>query len=142
VGSSSYRACAVARARGERQEDASLCRSPTENDKEDRLSRAIGTGGDCGRSETAGHGDVGIRRQADAWAPTDQRGGKSLAIGSTESLGWTYVFMALAALAVISIDQTLVRTLTSMARIALDGALGAGVGLALLELLGFPRRWQ
>jgi hypothetical protein len=65
-----------------------------------------------------------------------------LAIGSTESLGWTYVFMALAALAVISIDQTLVRTLTSMARIALDGALGAGVGLALLELLGFPRRWQ
>jgi hypothetical protein len=69
-------------------------------------------------------------------------GGKSLAIGSTESLGWTYVFMALAALAVISIDQTLVRTLTSMTRIALDGALGAGVGLALLELLAFTRRWQ
>jgi hypothetical protein len=65
-----------------------------------------------------------------------------LAIGSTESLGWTYVFMALAALAVISIDQMLVRTLTSMARIALDGALGAAVGLALLELLGFTRRWQ
>jgi hypothetical protein len=65
-----------------------------------------------------------------------------LAIGSTESLGWTYVFMALAALAVISIDQVLVRTLTSMARIALDGALGAAVGLALLELLGFTRRWQ
>jgi hypothetical protein len=69
-------------------------------------------------------------------------GGKGLAIGSTESLGWTYVFMVLAALAVIGIDQTLVRTLTSTARIALDGTIGAAAGLAVLKLLDFARRWQ
>jgi hypothetical protein len=65
-----------------------------------------------------------------------------LAIGSTEGLGRTYVFMVLGALAVISIDQSVVRTLTSTARIALDGAIGAAVGLAVLKVLGFTRRWQ
>jgi hypothetical protein len=69
-------------------------------------------------------------------------GGKGLAVGSTESLGWAYVVMVLAALAVISIDQTVVRTLTSTARIALDGTIGAAVGLAVLKLLDFARRWQ
>ena len=62
--------------------------------------------------------------------------------GSTESLGRTYVFMVLAALVVISVDQTVMRTLTSTARIALDGTIGAALGLAVLKLVGFARRSQ
>jgi hypothetical protein len=81
-------------------------------------------------------------RQGDAWAPINQSGGKGLTIGPTEGLGRTYVLMVLAALAVISIDQTVVRTLTSTARIVLDAAIGAAVGLAVLKLLDFTRRWQ
>jgi len=61
---------------------------------------------------------------------------------STESLGRTYVFMALAALAVISIDQTAMRTLTSTARIALDGTIGAALALAVFKFMGFARRSQ
>lgn len=79
-------------------------------------------------------------RQGDAWAP--QSGEKGLAIGPTEGLGRTYVLMVLAALAVISIDQTVVRTLTSTAGIVLDGVIGAAVGLAVLKVLDFTRRWQ
>jgi hypothetical protein len=66
--------------------------------------------------------------------------GSGVAVGSTESLGRSYVFMVLAALVVIGIDQTVMRTLTSTARIALDGALGAAGGLAVLKLMGFARR--
>jgi hypothetical protein len=62
--------------------------------------------------------------------------------GSTESLGRTYVFMVLAALAVISIDQTVTRTLISTARIALDGTIGAALGLVVLKLAAFARRPQ
>jgi hypothetical protein len=65
-----------------------------------------------------------------------------VAIGSTESLGWSYVFMVLAALAVISIDQTVTRTLASTPRIVLDGAIGAALGVAVLKAAGFARRWQ
>jgi hypothetical protein len=65
-----------------------------------------------------------------------------VAVGSTENLGRTYVFMALAALAVISIDQTAMRTLTSTARIALDGAIGAALALAVFKGGGFARRSQ
>lgn len=50
--------------------------------------------------------------------------------------------MVLAALVVISVDQTLMRTLTSTARIALDGTIGAALGLAALKLAGFARRSQ
>jgi len=66
--------------------------------------------------------------------------GHGVAVESTESLGRTYVFMVLAALVVISIDQTVTRTLISTARIALDGTLGAAGGLAVLKLMGFARR--
>ena len=48
--------------------------------------------------------------------------------------------MVLAALVVISIDQTVTRTLISTARIGLDGTLGAAAGLAVLKLMGFARR--
>jgi hypothetical protein len=63
-----------------------------------------------------------------------------VAVKSIESLGRTYVFMALAAWVVISIDQTVMRTLISTTRIALDGTLGAAGGLAVLKLMGFARR--
>jgi len=66
--------------------------------------------------------------------------GRGVAVESTESLGRTYVFMVLAALVVISIDQTVTRTLISTARIGLDGTLGAAGGLAVLKLMGFARR--
>jgi hypothetical protein len=65
-----------------------------------------------------------------------------VAIGSTDSLGRTYVFMVVAALAVISIDQTVTRTLASTSRIVLDGTIGAAIGVAVLKLVGFARRWQ
>jgi hypothetical protein len=70
----------------------------------------------------------------------DQGGGRGVAVESTESLGRTYVFMVLAALVVVSIDQTVTRTLISTGRIALDGTLGAAGGLAALKLMGFARR--
>ena len=63
-----------------------------------------------------------------------------MAVGSTESLGRTYVVMAVAALVVIGIDQTMMRTLTVTARIALDGAIGAALALAVLKLRDFARR--
>jgi hypothetical protein len=72
----------------------------------------------------------------------DQGGDKGVGIGTRESLGRTYVFMVLAALAAISIDQTAMPTPTSTARIALDGIIGAAVGVAVLKLAGFARRWQ
>jgi hypothetical protein len=50
--------------------------------------------------------------------------------------------MVLAALAVISIDQTVTRTLASTPRIVLDGAIGAALGVAVLKAAGFARRWQ
>jgi hypothetical protein len=50
--------------------------------------------------------------------------------------------MVVAALAVISIDQTVTRTLASTSRIVLDGTIGAAIGVAVLKLVGFARRWQ
>ena len=61
--------------------------------------------------------------------------------GSTENLGRTYVFMVLAALVAISIDQALMGTPTLGARIAVAGTVGAVVGLAVLNFMGFARRW-
>jgi hypothetical protein len=52
------------------------------------------------------------------------------------------VFMILAALAVISVDNPVRPTLTSTARTALDGTIGAALGFAVLERGGFARRWQ
>jgi phosphate/sulfate permease len=65
-----------------------------------------------------------------------------VAIGPKESLGRTYVFMVVAALAAISIDQTVTRTPASSARIVLDGSIGAAMAVAVLKLVGFARRWQ
>jgi hypothetical protein len=50
--------------------------------------------------------------------------------------------MVVAALAVISVDQAARPTLTSTARIALDGTIGVAIGLAVLKRGGFARRWQ
>jgi hypothetical protein len=75
-------------------------------------------------------------------ASIDQGEEKGVAIRSTDSLGRTYVLMVVAALAVISIDQTVTRTLASTARIVLDGTIGAAIGVAVLKLVGFARRWQ
>jgi len=72
----------------------------------------------------------------------DQGAHKGVGVGTRESLGRTYAFMVLAALAVISIDQTAMPTSISTARIALDGAIGAAIGVAVLKLAGFARRWQ
>jgi len=51
------------------------------------------------------------------------------------------VFIVLAALAVISVDQDARPTLILNARIALDGTIGAAIGLAVLKRGGFARRW-
>jgi hypothetical protein len=88
--------------------------------------------------------EVTVMSQSDVTARRQRRSvgaeGRGMAVESTESLGRTYVFMVLAALLVISIDQAVTRTLVSTARIALDGTLGAAGGLAVLKLRGFARR--
>ena len=75
-----------------------------------------------------------------ATVAVDRGGSKGVATKPIASLGRTYVFMVLAALVAISIDQTVMGTLTSTARIALDGTIGAALGLTVLKLLGFARR--
>ena len=80
--------------------------------------------------------DVTLKRQCRSIGAE----GRGVAAESTESLGRTYVFMVLAALVVISVDQTVTPALISTARIALDGTLGAAGGLAVLKLMGFARR--
>jgi len=59
-----------------------------------------------------------------------------------ESLGRPYAYMVLSALTAITIDQTLIRTVTSTGRIALDGVIGAAIGLGVLKLVALVRRVQ
>jgi hypothetical protein len=93
---------------------------------------------DPGRLEVAAMSQSNVRPTHQCRAIEAE--GRGVAVGSTGSLGRTYVLMVLAAFVVISIDQTAMRTLTSTARIVLDGTLGAAGGLAVLKLFGFARR--
>jgi hypothetical protein len=103
-----------------------------------RATRQAGDGdhADPGRIEVTAMSQSNVRPTRRAI----EAEGPGVAVGSTGSLGRTYVFMVLAAFVVISIDQTAMRTLTSTARIVLDGTLGAAGGLAVLKLFGFARR--
>jgi len=57
-----------------------------------------------------------------------------------DGLGWGYLWMVLAAMAAIAIDQALLQGSTSSARVALDGAVGAAIGLGVLKLVVSARR--